>query len=1509
MKKAIGALSFVVIFLLLTGMLNLFIVPQNEGISEGIKNQTRADVVYITDTFIINQTTIDPLTGERGKYGFDASVVVTSTGKLVVENATMYFLCDVNHRYNLTVEGSLYLYNATVTIGYGAIQPYYFFSLNIKGPGNGKVEITKSRMLFSGWFNITDKDGNVVIKDTTFAKMKHSSTDPNVPPYGPTVYLYNSKVYMMNVNVFDMRYSQSSGVGYIGSVDDSTGYTIDNTTGADINNFIKNPEAAYAHYWAFAPLKNIHIVTYYTNSSDYDQSSYLVFKYHTQEIGNFSLNGNGTIVEDIPVSSFNLGENEYMTANDFYNKIQNGEIKIYVTETTQGSVSISSISLGMGIENNLVEYGIESFSFNVIKSTLYIRNAYVDVDYESRDNLGTTHNMFYLSEGSKVYSLNLTVNDNGNSPREDTCFLMNDSISEVYILRYADIGVYFNNHPIDNLNVSALPIPSDINSDPTLKSKIQSVIDSYISETSVVSGMSLGQMSDDEVWDLTVDGRVLLPLLSDIINKTEEPNSKFIGIYNVSIHNDTTVFYTTQIGLNPYPWLLEENNTFRENIELPKYKDVDLAVQSITVDTSEPYLPGRDIQITVSIINNGLDTAEDSTLYIYINGNIYQSYSIGDVGGNAGYHETYVLPGSYFSSNGIYNISAIVTQIWDYDPENDLLYIDVKVGNIVVTEWNLESTIRYHHTQVEMNINSVYTWSSVNVSLYLDSTSNLINYTIVNLNSGITHVNFEWYISSSVSPGEHTLLAYIDGTVLIGSKSINVVNDINLYVASITVAPQEGFVEKDLTINAKIINMGVESPSTATIYIEVYDPYDTLIINRSFSYKSNQSQYLLTITPHSSGTYKVVVVITCGEDYDTTNNILESHFEVYPTPFSVISEAKNEYINGTDITVNITVQSEINASMYVNLYIYSWNIRIAPTEPANPMNISAHGTIHITFVITQNTYEKYLKGHPYIVVNYKIEIKSNRTGNAIYSFSAPSFIIKEKANFAVSSLSIKESGKEINKVAEGVIINITFEIRNVGGLPGNLTYVILDNDNPILWKDVGTLEPGNAVVIEYNYTVYGVEDHEIKIKANPNNTVEESNYGDNVISKDITVIVPEMKIIFSSYSEQNNEKVYVGDTLIVVVKVINVNATESQGKTVYMKNVTVTLNLAELGTYTAVTNEYGIASFNIKVERKGSYTPQLSLSYGGQQTEYTPQGAVISIQEKPFEIPWLWIIVIIIAAAIGGFFLYGYITFKKEAPEYMVCGNCGHLVPADAEKCPYCGVVFEKEKVKCPQCGSWIDEDSKFCPVCGTVFLPSDDPEYEKYVTLKENYEKYIGKYKEEAKKYIGEEYTEEEFYKWWKTHPEFISFLEWLKRQEEKIEGDTVKCPVCGAMNPKGAKICRVCGSPLPQEEVEEEAEEGRGEGEEEPKAQPTPLPPEEIERLKRPGVVTVEEWAERKGKETEKTEEKEKTAEEEKEEKPVEVEKTKEEKPEEKKEEKPVVKKKVIKKVIAVKEEKEES
>ncbi len=1502
MKKSLEFMSVLVVAMLVVSGLGYIMVGayslsshKESGETSVISNiegntlgtlVTSGDTVYITGTYVINQTTIDPLTGQRGRYGFDSNVVVESTGKLVVENATVYFLSDVNHRYSLTVKGSLYFYNATFTIAHGLIQPYYPFEFNIAGPSAGKVEIVNSRLLYPGWFNVTNRNGNVIIENTIFDKMGTTPTDYPAPPrYGPTPYFAYSTVYIYKSKFESLFTNQTGGYRNIGWINDTTTYNVGTSSGAVINNFVENPVGAYSDYWNYAILKNLNILVDYTNSSGYQDSSSFVIMYDSTKLVNALIQGkkggSGQLNLSVDMSSYLL------TPTQFYEKLESGEIKVYVTNTTNGSVSINRVVFNIGIEKNLIKYGINKFSFNIIQSTLYMRDVYVDADYQSKVDLGVSHHMFYMDKSSTLYALNLTVNDTGKQARYDTAFLMKDTRSKVYILRYGVTEIYFRNIPIDGLKVSATPYPVDISSNTAIVSEMMSVINNYVIHTSLIPNMKIGnvKVTGNYVYDFTKNGVVNLPLLSDIINQTEVPNSKFVGIYKVSVENATKTFYRGEIGLGYYPWLSPTNNTQTLRVELSKYKDVDIGVKGVSVTNEAPYLPGRNVEISVSIENYGKDMAENVTLYVYVNGIIYEVQVVGNIGGGMIGVYSYEITGGVLSSNGVYNISVEAVQEWDYNLGNNEKSVIINVGSIEVSEWNVGKAIRYHYVWVNMSISSVYSWSNVGVELYLDNLTTMINSTTTYLGQGTTQISFGWYVSGNVSAGSHVLLLYLSNGVFIGSYSINVEEDVDLEVASLQVTPQQCYVGETITIKAGVIDNGKELPSSAVVYINLYDPLGTIIENKSFAYSPTTSYYTLTILPNMAGQYIVTVKVVAPGDYNMANNVLSKIFNVYTEPFTISASTRSEYVNGTSIVVNVTITSNVDANVTLVLYIPSWNVALNPATPKNPIALKSDTPILVAFVIPKSLYQKYLKGRASITVSYRINVTSDVTGDARYVHTAREITIKEKTNFVLTYFYIMQGDKQVVKVPEGVKVSIHFVARNYGGMPGELEYVILDNGKPLVWGKAGVLEPGSYKVISFNYTVSALGKHNITVKLNPNGTVEESIYGDDMAVKELDVLMPVLKIQITSYSMEHNEKIYVGDTLVVVVKIINMNATESLGKTVYMKGVTVKLTLTGgLGTYTQTTNQYGIAIFHIKVAAAGTYKPELQLNYQGTQQTYIPQGLSITVEKKPFTIPWLWIIIIVIVVAVAGFFLYGYITFKKEAPEYMVCGNCGHLIPADAERCPYCGVVFEKEKVKCPECGSWIDEDSKFCPVCGTIFIPPEDPEYKKYTRLKENYEKYIAKYKEEAKKYIGEEYTTEEFFKWWKTHPEFISFLEWVKRQEEKIEGDTVKCPVCGSLNPKGAKICRVCGSPLPvfkEEKVEKE----------EPKIQekPSPISKEELERLKRPGVVTVEEWAEKKEKEK-KTEE------------------PKKEQGEKKKEEKPVVKKKVIKKVIAVKKKEEE-
>ncbi len=677
-------------------------------------------------------------------------------------------------------------------------------------------------------------------------------------------------------------------------------------------------------------------------------------------------------------------------------------------------------------------------------------------------------------------------------------------------------------------------------------------------------------------------------------------------------------------------------------------------------------------------------------------------------------------------------------------------------------------------------------------------------------------------------------------------------------ITGISISPSEIYIYENAAINVRIIDNGADTPTNTQVNVKVFDPYNGKVADENFTVDSTgEKTFQLTLRPSIQGYYTVEAKVLSSEDYNSLNDYMTKQFVVDPSPYS-ISAKETTVVNGTNVKIDVTIGSEISANLTITMKIPSLNITLSPSNIHNPSTISSHGTLIAEFVVTPEQYKSLLATHTHINVMYFINIVSNRTGtNNVFGFGPYYFTVKEKADFEIvqGSLIIEENNKILNggKVAEGVIVSIKFTIWNSGGITENVSYSIKDTfaNKNISVADgfLRSVSPGTRVNITYNYTITGIGNHVITVTLDPKRNVTERRYSNNEAITNLNVIVPAMEIHYSITSKEHKGKYYEGDHIIVTVMVINKNATESRGKNVVMPGVKVTVKLGALGSYTQTTGSNGVAVIKFVAKNTGKYTPTFTCEYNGVSQSF-PQQGVYKIEKKPFVIPWLWIIIAVIAIGIAAFFLYGFVSFRKEAKEYMICGNCGRLIPADSERCPYCGAVFEKEKVKCPDCGSWIDEDSKYCPVCGNVFIGPEEADYDKLISLKDRYNQYLEKYKEEARKYIGEEYTTEEFFRWWKTHPEYISFLEWMKRQEEEIEGETVKCPVCGALNPKGSKICRVCGSPLPVEEEEKE-EVKKEEVKEEKKLEEKGIMEkyrEEYEKIKHPGVVSFEDWVKRR-------------------------------------------------------------
>ncbi len=213
--------------------------------------------------------------------------------------------------------------------------------------------------------------------------------------------------------------------------------------------------------------------------------------------------------------------------------------------------------------------------------------------------------------------------------------------------------------------------------------------------------------------------------------------------------------------------------------------------------------------------------------------------------------------------------------------------------------------------------------------------------------------------------------------------------------------------------------------------------------------------------------------------------------------------------------------------------------------------------------------------------------------------------------------------------------------------------------------------------------------------------------------------------------------------------------------------------------------------------REGRYSLSLEADYP--DAERIPTGQSIEVGE-PVEtgIP-LWMIIAVIGAiaggSVGGIFAY----MKIKGPgEWVECGNCGTTIPSDVQECPECGVEFETEKVKCSECGEWIPYDSDECPNCGSQFIKTGEEVQDYEETMKQQYENYVEKYKSKAKVELGEEFTEEEFMDWWQEQPSYITFDEWLEREEARRKEGGIECPECGALNSVDDAICQKCGSTL---------------------------------------------------------------------------------------------------------------
>ena len=200
-----------------------------------------------------------------------------------------------------------------------------------------------------------------------------------------------------------------------------------------------------------------------------------------------------------------------------------------------------------------------------------------------------------------------------------------------------------------------------------------------------------------------------------------------------------------------------------------------------------------------------------------------------------------------------------------------------------------------------------------------------------------------------------------------------------------------------------------------------------------------------------------------------------------------------------------------------------------------------------------------------------------------------------------------------------------------------------------------------------------------------------------------------------------------------------------------------------------------------------TYTLVARATYNSRETNLTvgtfsvpsPSSSPSNIlTEKILGLP-LWVWIAIAAAAVIAIVLFLFFARRQAAGKLVECGECGNLIPEDATVCPKCGAEFESELIRCSRCASTIPANSKFCPECaaqllGTPGEAAADPEKQAYADFTE-------KYRAEAKRELGDNYSEGAFWDWWKRQPSYTPFSQWSLQQGQGTPRAGMTAPPVG--------------------------------------------------------------------------------------------------------------------------------
>ena len=400
----------------------------------------------------------------------------------------------------------------------------------------------------------------------------------------------------------------------------------------------------------------------------------------------------------------------------------------------------------------------------------------------------------------------------------------------------------------------------------------------------------------------------------------------------------------------------------------------------------------------------------------------------------------------------------------------------------------------------------------------------------------------------------------------------------------------------------------------------------------------------------------------------------------------------------------------------------------------------------------------------------------------------------------------------------GKLVDIRFKIENTGGQSPDAARLTLYLDNgtdkieivnTTTSADGIPLKPDEGEVIEDkvrwrvnvpagNYTLIGY--------INQAKTIDERDYSDNSNSTEITVLPLVPRIIDAA---ANPSVVSPGETITVSGRVVNLHDISSNvpGESVVVRVFSDGVLVAQQEAVTSGTGIYVVqilAAENMAGQIEITSTVTVGDEVATSSISATVQPSP-SVTDQPL---WVWLLIIgILLAIIAAFTLY---VYRYSLGKMAECGECHALIPEAARRCPNCGTDFEAGTAKCSECSSWIPADSTDCPECGASFTGGaiiDVKESEYIQLMREGYEAHVDNYREKAREDLGKKYSDSKFLNWWKDHPEYVSFEDWLAKEEGKKMEKSFPCPSCGTPNVVGSKNCYRCGHEFQKKDDDEAA------------------------------------------------------------------------------------------------------